>query len=159
MLFFTELKRRNVIRVAVAYLMLSWLVLQVADVLVQGLELPAVWPKAVIALLALGFIPVLVFSWIYEMTPEGLKRESEVAPDQSITVHTAKKLDVAVIALLVLAGGLYGYVNLVADLILAALTFELVDHQNAVGRREDRQPFDRVLGDAHLVTHFVQLDR
>jgi TolB-like protein/tetratricopeptide (TPR) repeat protein len=113
--FLTELKRRNVFRVAVAYLVLAWLVLQVADVLVQGLELPAVWPKAVIALLALGFIPVLVFSWIYEMTPEGLKRESEIAPDQSVTAHTAKKLDVAVIALLVLAGGLYGYVNLFAD--------------------------------------------
>jgi len=104
---FSELQRRNVFRVALAYLVIGWLALQVADVLVNALELPAVWSKALIALLAIGFIPVLVFSWVYEMTPEGLKKESEVRRGESITPHTARKLNLAIIVLLVLAIGLF----------------------------------------------------
>jgi TolB-like protein len=103
MSLFTELKRRNVIRVAAAYLVLSWLSLQVADVLEDAFELPVMWTKAVVAMLVLGFIPVMIISWVYEMTPSGLKRESEVGPDTSVTAHTARKLDMAVILMLVVA--------------------------------------------------------
>jgi hypothetical protein len=59
---FKELRRRNVFRVVLAYLVVGWLVLQVADVLVDALELPVVWSKAVVALLLIGFIPTVVFS-------------------------------------------------------------------------------------------------
>ena len=104
---FKELKRRNVIRVAAAYLVLSWLSMQVADVLMDAFELPVLWSKAVIALLILGFIPVMIFAWVYEMTPEGLKRETEIPPDASITSHTARKLDIAVILMLVVAVGMF----------------------------------------------------
>jgi TolB-like protein len=107
MSLFAELKRRNVIRVAVGYLVLSWLVLQIGDVLIQSLELSSDYSKFIVILLALGAIPALVFSWIYEMTPEGIKKESEIAPDQSVTAHTAKKLDLAVIVLLVMAMGMF----------------------------------------------------
>ncbi len=107
MSLFNELKRRNVIRVALAYLVLGWLVLQVADVLVDALELPVVWSKAVIALLVVGFIPAVVFSWVYEMTPEGIKRESEVTRDESITHVTSQKLNIAIVLLLVLAIALF----------------------------------------------------
>ncbi len=101
MSIFSELKRRNVLRVAVAYVVVSWLALQVSDVLVGALELPLVWSKALIAILVIGFIPVLVFSWVYEMTPEGLKKESEIRCDESTALQTARKLDLVVILLLV----------------------------------------------------------
>ncbi len=107
MSFFTELKRRNVIRVALGYGVLSWLLLQVSDVLVQALELSPVLSKTVIAALAIGFIPVLVFSWVYEMTPQGLKRESEITQDRSITTHTARKLNIAIVVLLAAAVALF----------------------------------------------------
>jgi TolB-like protein len=105
--FFSELKRRNVIRVALAYLVLSWIVLQIADVLVDTMELPGVWSRAVLGLLLVGFLPTLVFAWVYELTPEGIKKESEIPPAESITAHTAKKLNVAVIVLLVAAMGMF----------------------------------------------------
>ena len=76
MSLFTELKRRNVFRVALAYLVVGWLALQVSDVLVNTLELPSVWGRGVLALLLVGFIPVMVFAWVYQLTPEGLKRDT-----------------------------------------------------------------------------------
>ncbi|MEJ2514295.1 MAG: hypothetical protein P8102_03610 [Gammaproteobacteria bacterium] len=102
-----ELKRRNVFRVAAAYAVLSWLVLQVADVLFEALELPTTYSKLIVVLLVLGFIPALVFSWVYELTPEGLKRESRVSEEESITAHTATKLNAAIVVLLALAVGIF----------------------------------------------------
>jgi TolB-like protein len=104
---FSELKRRNVFRVAAGYVVLSWVLLQVADVLMDTIGLPAIWGKAVLGLLVIGFPPVLIFSWIYEMTPEGIKREKEIDADASITSHTAKKLNITVIVLLVIAIGVF----------------------------------------------------
>ncbi len=106
---FEELKRRNVFRVVLAYLVLGWLVLQVMDVLVDALELPAVWSRAVIALLLLGLIPAVVFSWVYELTPEGLKKESAVDRSQSVAGQTGRKLNAAIVVLLVVAIGLFVY--------------------------------------------------
>ena len=108
-----ELKRRNVFRVAAAYAVLSWLVLQIADVLFEALELPTSYSKLIIALLALGFIPALVFSWVYELTPDGLKRESQVSPEESVTAHTATKLNAAIVGLLALAVGIFAVDRLV----------------------------------------------
>ncbi|NOR18565.1 MAG: adenylyl cyclase, partial [Xanthomonadales bacterium] len=105
MSFFNELKRRNVIRVGVAYMVAAWLLLQIVDVLVPILDLPDWVGKLVFLFLAIGLIPALIISWAYEMTPEGLKRDSEVAPDQSIAQFTAKKLDrITIILLLIVAG-------------------------------------------------------
>ena len=105
MSFFSELKRRNVIRVGVAYMVASWLLLQIVDVLVPILDLPGWVGKLVFLMIAVAIVPVLIFSWAYEMTPEGLKPESEVEHDQSITLHTAKKLDrVTIILVLIVAG-------------------------------------------------------
>jgi TolB-like protein len=92
---------------AVAYLVVGWLALQVSDVLVGALELPLVWNKALIAILVIGFLPVVAFSWIYEMTPEGIKKESEVQRDESVTHQTARKLNLVVILLLVAAIALF----------------------------------------------------
>ena len=89
-----ELKRRNVIRMAGLYIVGAWVVVQVAETLLPILEVPNWVLRALIILLALGFVPTLVFSWLYELTPEGLKRDHEVDRAQSITAETAKRLDV-----------------------------------------------------------------
>ena len=105
MSFLKELQRRNVIRVGIAYLVGSWLLLQIVDILVPMLGLPGWIGKFVFLMIAVGIIPVLIFSWAYEMTPDGLKPESEVTHDQFLTLQTAKKLDrVTIILLLVVAG-------------------------------------------------------
>ena len=90
MSFFEELKRRNVIRMAMLYLVASWVILQVADVLFDALELPSAWARGVLAVLILGFPVALVISWVYEVTPEGIKREKDVDRSQSITPQTSK---------------------------------------------------------------------
>jgi TolB-like protein/tetratricopeptide (TPR) repeat protein len=95
-----ELRRRNVFRVAIAYVAVGWLVLQAAALLVDVFELPNVAMRLLIALLVLGFIPAMVFSWLYELTPEGFKRESEVDRDASVTRLTGRKLDFVVIGVL-----------------------------------------------------------
>lgn len=107
MTLLTELKRRNVIRVAVFYLVVSWLILQVADIVFGVTQLPD-WSLTLVAvLLALGFFPTVIFAWVFELTPEGVKRETEIDRSQSITQHTARKLDLAVIVLIVMAMGLF----------------------------------------------------
>lgn len=100
MSFIKELKRRNVIRVGVAYLVACWLLMQVVDVLTPVFELPGWAPKLIFLILAVGFIPVILFAWAFEMTPEGIKRESEVSRSESITNLTARKLDHVTIGLL-----------------------------------------------------------
>ena len=104
-----ELKRRNVIRVGLAYLVLSWLLLQVGDVVFDALRLDDSALTIMLVILALGFIPVVVFAWIYELTPEGVKRESEIDHDQSITHQTGHKLNTVIVALLVAALGLFAW--------------------------------------------------
>ena len=99
MSFFAEIKRRNVIRVAIAYLVFGWVVMQVLDVVGPVLSLPSGGPRIVLVLLALGFVAAVIFSWVYELTPDGLRRDAEVDRSQSVTHLTARKLDIAVIAL------------------------------------------------------------
>src|SRR5688572_16562927 len=89
----SELKRRNVFRVALLYLVAGWVILQVAQLLFDVLKLPDWTSRLVLGLLALGFPLALIFSWVYELTPEGLKREHEVERNASITAETARKLD------------------------------------------------------------------
>ena len=80
---FTELKRRNVIRMAGLYLVGAWLLTQVANTLLPAFDVPHWALRGLIVTIAIGFIPALIFSWVFEITPEGLKREAEVAPEQS----------------------------------------------------------------------------
>ena len=96
---FEELKRRNVFRVALFYVVASWLILQVADLLFEALGLPDIGVRIVLALLIVGFPFALIVAWVYELTPEGLKRESQVDRAQSITAVTGRRLDLATIAL------------------------------------------------------------
>jgi TolB-like protein/Tfp pilus assembly protein PilF len=98
---FVELRRRNVIRVAGLYLVGAWLVVQIAETLLPIFHTPDWVLQALVVLLALGFVPALVFAWVFEMTPQGLRRESEIERTASTVDHTARKLDIAVIVLLV----------------------------------------------------------
>ena len=105
MSFYEELKRRNVVKVAVLYVVASWLILQIADVLFDAMELPPTWVRLVLAILILGFPLALIFSWVFEMTPEGLKREKDVDRSQSITSDTSRKVNILIIVMLALAIG------------------------------------------------------
>jgi TolB-like protein/tetratricopeptide (TPR) repeat protein len=104
---FSELKRRNVVRVGIAYIVLSWVALQVGDVLFEMFETPAWVGKTLAALLLLGFPFALVFAWAFEMTPEGVKRTAEVDSSESITHSTGKKLNLVIIGALVVALGYF----------------------------------------------------
>jgi TolB-like protein len=88
-----ELKRRNVIRVGVLYAVVGWVLLQVGDILFGLLDVPGWGLRLVLGLLLLGFPLVLIFSWVYEMTPEGLKRESEIDRARSVAPETGRKID------------------------------------------------------------------
>ena len=101
--FFTELKRRNVIRMAGLYLVGSWLIVQVASTVFPVFAIPDWAQRALILVLAIGFVPALIFSWAFEITPGGVKRESEVEPHESITRQTGRKLDFAIIGVLAIA--------------------------------------------------------
>jgi TolB-like protein len=103
MSLFRELKRRNVFRVAIAYVVTAWLVAQVLELLFDSFGTPDWVMKTIIVLMAVGLVFTLVFAWAFELTPEGIRRESEVNPDASIRTDTGKKLDRTIIIVLVLA--------------------------------------------------------
>lgn len=98
---FEELKRRNVVRVAIAYLIAGWLVLQIADFVLENIAAPDWIMQVFLLMFALGLPLVLIFSWAYELTPEGLKREHEVDRSQSITGDTGRKLNQITIGMLI----------------------------------------------------------
>jgi TolB-like protein len=103
MSFFEELKRRNVFRVAVAYLVTAWVVLQVADIVLENIAAPAWVIQAAMLFLALGLPVALIVAWAYELTPEGIKKEKDVDRTQSITHKTGRKLDFTIIGILAVA--------------------------------------------------------
>ncbi|MGH7937056.1 MAG: tetratricopeptide repeat protein, partial [Bryobacteraceae bacterium] len=104
--FFSELKRRNVYKVAVAYVVVAWLLLQAASIFFPAFEAPPWVMKVFIVIILLGFPAALVLSWAFEITPEGIKLESEVDPDESITPRTGRRIVGITIALAVIAAGL-----------------------------------------------------
>jgi TolB-like protein len=106
--FFNELKRRNVFRVGVAYTVATWLLIQVADTVFPRIGLPDSAVTLVIALLAIGFIPALIFAWAFEMTPEGIKREKDVDRNTSITSATGRRLNRWIITGLILVIAVLG---------------------------------------------------
>lgn len=103
MSFFDELKRRNVFRVGIAYLVVCWLVMQVADVVINNIGAPDWLFQAIMLVLGLGFPVAVLFAWAFEMTPDGLKKEKDVDRSQSITPKTGRKLDRAIIGIMALA--------------------------------------------------------
>jgi TolB-like protein/Tfp pilus assembly protein PilF len=103
MSFIAELKRRNVFRVGIAYVICAWVIAQVADLVLENIEAPDWVMQAIMLVLAIGLPMVLIFAWAFELTPEGIKREAEVDRTESITHLTGRKLDFAIIGLLAVA--------------------------------------------------------
>jgi len=130
MSFIGELKRRNVIRVAILYFVSSWLLLQLTDVLSSLLPVPDWTGSLVFLLLLVGLAPALIFAWVYEMTPEGLKREKDIDRSHSITSHTARKINAVIAVLLVLA-----IVGMIADRLIpeTVITETTVEPASASG--------------------------
>jgi len=110
-----ELKRRNVLRVAAAYLAIAWLVIQVVETLFPLFGLGDAAARAVVIVLAIGFVPVVILSWVFELTPKGFRRDSEVDHAAAEAVATGKRLDRIVIVALVLAVGYFAVDKFVFD--------------------------------------------
>ena len=103
---FQELKRRNVFRIGAAYLLASWLLLQIVDIVGPILHLPDDFARYLLFLLIVGLLPALAFAWVFEWTPRGVKRDSQIDHPQSLARRTGRKLDRAIIVILALAVGL-----------------------------------------------------
>ena len=128
-----ELKRRNVFRVAAAYLVVGWLLTEVLTTILPTLGAPEWTSRAVILIFAFGFIPAVVLSWVYEVTPDGIKRENEVVRDESITDSTAKKLDYVTIAAVI-------------GIIIFVAAFSAKQAEDTAG------PADRVMVERELIS-------
>src|SRR2546427_9840762 len=107
--FFAELKRRNVYKVAVAYAVVSWLLIQAASIFLPAFDAPSWVMKIFIIVIIFGFPVAVIFSWAFEITPEGIKLESEIEPNKSISRRTGRKIVAVTIALAVVAAGLFVY--------------------------------------------------
>ena len=107
--FFGELKRRNVYKVAVAYAVIAWLLIQVATQVFPFFEIPNWAVRLVVLVLIAGFPVALVFSWAFEITPEGIVRETDVESGKSVTHHTGKKIVAITIVLAIVASGLLAF--------------------------------------------------
>ena len=103
--FWNELRRRNVVRVAIAYAVVSWLILQLTDVLIPLLTLPDWVGRLVFLVLVIGFPLALIFAWVFELTPEGIQRDSEVGANTSANQHTGRRLNFLIVGALVIALG------------------------------------------------------
>ena len=103
MSFVAELKRRNVVRMAGLYLVGAWLIVQVSSTVLPMFAAPGWVPRSIVIALVIGFLPALVFAWVFELTPAGIKRDAEVPPEQSIAPQTAQRMNRIILALLLLA--------------------------------------------------------
>ena len=109
MSFLAELKRRNVIRMAGLYLVGAWLLTQVAGTVLPMFGAPDWIARSIVIVLALGLIPAVIFSWVFELTPQGIRRDVEVSPGESIAPQTARRMDRMIIVVLLLALAYFGF--------------------------------------------------
>jgi len=130
---FNELKRRNVFKVGIAYLVVAWLVMQFADVVLNNITAPGWVFQALMLILAIGFPFAVIIAWAFEMTPEGIKLESEVDRSDSITPQTGRKLNFMIISVLVLALGYFTFDKFVLtpgrDAALVEATTQAISEQ------------------------------
>jgi len=107
--FISELKRRNVIRMAGLYLVGAWLLTQVAGTVLPMFDAPAWIARSIVTVLAIGFIPTMIFAWVFELTPDGLKRDADIPEAQSIAPQTARRMERLIIAMFALALILFAF--------------------------------------------------
>jgi hypothetical protein len=137
--FFKELKRRNVFRVGIAYVLIGWLLLQAADFAFDLVGAPNWVIQSLSIVVVIGLPVALFFAWAFELTPEGIKREHEVDRSQSITPHTGKKLNGAIVVLMALA---------IAYLLFDKFSISGPEKENCKNKRtgylSDRRASDRI---------------
>ena len=132
-----ELKRRNVIRMAGLYLVAAWLLVQVASTVLPAFEAPAWTVRTLITVLAIGFVPALIFAWVFELTPEGLKRDADVPQHLSIAPQTGRRLDRMLLVVSVLAIAYFAFDKFaLAPHREAALVQRATDEVKAVATAE-----------------------
>jgi TolB-like protein/Tfp pilus assembly protein PilF len=140
--FLNELKRRNVLRVAAAYLVLAWLIIQVVETIFPIYGFSDASIRMVITILAIGLIPTVIFTWAFELTPEGLKKESEADRSRSIVPNTGKKLDRMIMVVLALALGYFAFdkfaLNPQREAVVQEQVFAQVEQARQKGRTEGR---------------------
>jgi len=127
MSLFDELKRRNVLRNAFAYLAAAWFLIEVADTILPRLGFGDVAVTNIIIVLAIGFIPVVVLSWIFEWTPEGVQRDAGSTP--AIAPRTGRKFDATIIVVLLFAIGFFAFDKFVLDPTRDSLEIEAATEQ------------------------------
>ena len=109
MSIFNELKRRNVLRVGAAYIVSSWLLIQVAETIFPLFGFGDTPARTVVIVLTIGFLPAMVFAWVFQLTPEGLKKDEDVDRTLSIAPQSGKKLDRMIMVVLALALGYFSF--------------------------------------------------
>jgi len=161
MSLFNELKRRNVFRVGLAYVVSAWIIAQVASLVLDSIKAPDWVMQAILLVLGLGFIIALVISWAYELTPVGLKKDSDVSRDASVANHTAKKLDYITLAGVLLVVALFIYqqsntptTNLIPQEQLTTLTEGKIKQTNT---SSETGPLDSVSYNSIAVLPFADL--
>src|SRR5713101_5425124 len=107
--FFSELKRRNVYKVAITYVVVAWLLVQAASILLPTFEAPTWVMKAFVVFLALGFVISVMISWAFEATPEGLKRTENVPAGVVLPTWSPRKFATFIVAVAVIAAGLLAF--------------------------------------------------
>ena len=115
MSFYNELKRRNVFKVTIAYIVMAWLVIQVTETIFPLFGYGDTPARFVVIVLAIGFIPSLIFSWAFEITADGLKRDADVVREHSIAQTTGKKLDRVILVVLALALAYFAFDKFVLE--------------------------------------------
>jgi TolB-like protein/Flp pilus assembly protein TadD len=133
MSLYNELKRRNVLRVGAAYVVAAWLIIQVVETIFPAFGFGDAAIRVVVIVLAIAFIPSLVLSWVFEITPEGMKREVDVVRDDSTTFVTGKRIDRIIMVLMVLALGYFAFDKFVLD---PARDDQIVETAHQEGRSE-----------------------
>jgi len=130
---FNELKRRNVLRVGAAYIVASWLIVQVVETVFPAFGFSDAALRIAVIVLAIGFLPVLVFAWAFELTPDGLRREQDVDRSRSVTPETGRKLDRIIMVMLALGLAYFAFDKFVLS---ASREASIAETARQVGRSE-----------------------
>lgn len=128
-----ELKRRNVLRVAAAYVAVAWLIIQVVETLFPMFGFGEGAARTVVIMLAIGFVPAMVLSWVFELTPQGFRRDSQVDHSAPSAIAMGKRLDRIIVVALVLAVGYFAMDKFVFD---PARDAEIREQAREEGRAE-----------------------
>ena len=158
MSFVKELKRRNVFRVLVAYLAASWLLIQIVETLFPVFGLSEASVRQVVIVLAIGFVPAVVLTWIFEVTPKGIKKDRDACSGERFSAGNVKALDRAIMVVLVLALGFFSYDKFILSPQHEAALIESATHAGAEQALEaERARASAIPQDSIAVLPFVNM--